>query len=133
MKTRTPSAAAEPSTASETPDVVQPLADQAEESPTGGPASDGPPASEGSGDEPGSRDPLDHDADGRMGGATPAPEVQHLVVLVDDAARGVTAGEVLAVSPADAGALLMADVARNATPQEVELASPRIRPWAPAA
>lgn len=138
MKIRTPSAAAEPSTLPETPDVMQPAVSPAgEELMDELPAEDPPtaerPEGDGQEDESVSRDPRDHDADGRMGGVAPIPEIQHLVVLTDDGDRGLSAGEVLAVSPVDAGPLLMSDVARNATAQEVELASPRIRPWAPAA
>jgi hypothetical protein len=133
MKIRTPSAVAEPSTVSETHEVLQPAVSPTVDGSTKEPSTEDAPTAGHSQDEPGSRDPRDHDADGRMGGVAPAPEIQHLVVLTEDGDRGLSAGEVLAVSPVDAGPLLMADVARNATAQEVELASPRIRPWTPAA
>ena len=115
MKVRQPSAPAEPSTLSEPP-VVEPAV---------------PPESTDAAHEPGSRDPLDHDADGRRGGAAPAPECQALVVLKDDPDRGLLAGEVVTVSPADAGPLLTDDVCRTATEQDVALAAPRVRAWSP--
>ena len=79
---------------------------------------------------PPARDPLDHDADGRKGGVAPAPPVQHLVVFRESATRDLRHGEVIAVDDVTARALLKADVCRPATPQEVELAQPRIRAWA---
>lgn len=132
MKTRSSSARAEPSIVPDAPDAQAPVADEADASPTAEPTPKGPSESEGSGDEPRSPDPLDHDGDGRKGGATPAPERQPLVVLRDDPGRGLIAGEVVTVAPADAAALLMDDVCRNATDQDVDLAAPRIRPWSPA-
>lgn len=77
-------------------------------------------------------DPLDHDADGKKGGVAPIPNPQHLVVTQETASRDLVHGEVIAVSDADARALLKADVAREATPAEVELAQPRVRAWASA-
>lgn len=79
--------------------------------------------------EPGSSDPLDHDGDGRKGGVAPPPEVTHLVVLENDAKRGLTAGEVIAVADADVKGLFADDTCRSATAAEVELAQPRIRVW----
>lgn len=75
------------------------------------------------------RDPLDHDDDKRKGGIAPIPAVQHVVIIKADEKRGLSHGAVLAVSDADARALLKSDHARPATPTEVELAQPRIRPW----
>ena len=74
--------------------------------------------------------PLDHDHDGKKGGSAPVPEVVHLVVVKDDATRGLSHGEVIAVGDAEVKALHSAGVARNATAVEVELARPRIRGWA---
>lgn len=70
------------------------------------------------------RDPLDHDGDARKGGVAPIPAVQHLVVTKSDKKRGITHGEVIGVSDAEARALLHADVARVATEDEIELAQP---------
>lgn len=77
------------------------------------------------------RDPLDHDGDGRKGGTAPPPAVTHLVVVKDDAARGLTHGEVIAVADSAVRTLLHEEVARAATATEVELAQPRVRPWSP--
>lgn len=82
--------------------------------------------------EPGSRDPLDHDGDGRKGGLAPAPDLTHLVVLKSHAKRGLTAGEVIAVADAEVKPLLADDTCRSATSVEVDLAQPRIRLWPPA-
>lgn len=91
------------------------------------------------GDKPGSstppitppaRDPLDHDGDSRTGGAAPTPPVQHLAVIRDDPERGLTHGQVIAVSDQDAKLLLANDSVRVATDIEVELAQPFVRPWA---
>lgn len=90
---------------------------------------DTPPTADGAGSEPGSRDPLDHDGDGRKGGLAAPPEVTHLVVLESDERRGLTAGEVIAVADADVKPLLADDLCRSATPDEVELAQPRVRVW----
>ena len=81
----------------------------------------------------GNRDPLDHDGDGRKGGAAPPPAVAHLVVLSDDPARGLVHGEVIATADAHVKGLLADDVVRAATDTEVELAQPRVRPWSPPA
>ena len=72
-------------------------------------------------------DPLDHDADGVKGGAAPAAEATHLVVVKDSKAKGLRHGEVIAAAETDAKALLTAELVRNATPAEVELAQPRVR------
>ena len=84
-------------------------------------------------DEPGlssaPRDALDHDGDGHKGGLAPIPATQHLVVVKDDARRQLNAGAVIAVSDDDARALLKSSHARVATPTDVELAQPFVRPW----
>lgn len=72
---------------------------------------------------------LDHDKNDEPGGAAPPPRHQHVVVLKDSKTRGLQHGEVIAVSTDDAKDLLHKDVVRNATPQEVELAQPRVRIW----
>jgi hypothetical protein len=85
-------------------------------------------------DKPGSsvppeRDPLDHDGDGRKGGAAPVPAVQHLAVVKDDAEHGLSHGQVIGVSDDDAKLLLATDSVRVATDVEVELAQPFVRLW----
>lgn len=75
------------------------------------------------------RDPLDHDADGRKGGVAEIPPVQHLVVLQETEGRDLKHGEVIGVDDATARRLLKGDVARPATPEDVELAQPRVRLW----
>ncbi len=69
----------------------------------------------------------DHDGDGRMGGSAPVPEIQHLVVIAADEARGLQLGDVVGASDALARELLRGDIARPATETEVELAQPRVR------
>jgi len=69
-------------------------------------------------------DPLDHDNNGIKGGVAPTPAVQHLVIVKSDAKRGLTHGAVVGVDDAEAKALLKSDLARVATPEEVELAQP---------
>ena len=126
-KTAAPTEATEQTADADPSTVMSPGPAEGAESGDGdGPARTPPP----SGGEPGSHDPLDHDRDGRKGGAAPAPVVTHLVVLQDDAKRGLTHGEVIAVAETDMKGLLADDVCRTATPAEVELAQPRVRPWA---
>lgn len=72
---------------------------------------------------------LDHDGDSRKGGARAAPALQHLVAVKTVAKHGVTHGEVIAATPAEAKALLKANAVRTATDQEIELAQPRVRRW----
>lgn len=69
----------------------------------------------------------DHDADGRMGGSAPVPEIQHLVVIAADAARALRPGDVVGASDGLVRELLRADIARPASETEVELAQPRVR------
>lgn len=76
-----------------------------------------------------SKDPLDHDDDGKKGGIAPVPAVQHLAVIKDDAARSLKHGEVIGVSDADAKTLLATKHVRVATDVEVELAQPFVRIW----
>lgn len=90
----------------------------------GQPAAEAPPAQD---PEPEIRDPLDHDGDGKKGGSAPPAARTHLVVLKDDAKRGLSHGEVIAAEDAAAKELLTAELVRNATPAEVELAQPRVR------
>lgn len=73
---------------------------------------------------------LDHDSDGEAGGVAPRPTHQHLLVVKASKSRGLTHGEVIAVSTDSAKDLLKTDACREATHQEVELAQPRIRVWA---
>lgn len=128
-KTAAPADAAEQEAGGEPSTVISPGPAEGAESGDG----DAPPeTSPAAGGEPGSRDPLDHDNNGRKGGAAPAPTVTHLVVLQDAAERGLKSGEVIAVADADVKGLLTADICRAATPAEIELAQPRVRPWAQA-
>jgi hypothetical protein len=87
---------------------------------------------EASAGAPQTRDALDHDGDGRKGGVAPAPALSHLVVLKDEPARGLQAGEVIAVEDPHVKDLLADDVCRSATETDVSLAQPRVRRWAPA-
>lgn len=74
-------------------------------------------------------DPLDHDEDGKKGGVAPVPAVQHVVVIKADPKRGLSHGQVIAVSDADAKRLLGSDHVRVASDVEVELAQPFVLPW----
>ena len=78
---------------------------------------------------PPARDPLDHDGDGRKGGVTPVPAIQHLAVIQDDPERRLVHGQVIGVSDHDATLLLATDSVRVATDIEVELAQPFVRLW----
>lgn len=126
-KTAAPTDAAEQDSGDGPSTVMTPGPAEGAESGEGDVPPQTPPAAGG---EPGSHDPLDHDRNGRKGGAAPAPAVTHLVVLKEDADRALTHGEVIAVPDADVKGLLADDVCRAATPAEVELAQPRVRPWA---
>lgn len=128
-KTAAPADAVEQEAGGEPSTVISPGPAEGAESGDGDGPAQTPPAAGG---EPGSHDPLDHDRNGRKGGSAPAPAVTHLVVLQDDADRGLTSGEVIAVADAEVKALLADDACRAATPAEVELAQPRVRPWAQA-
>lgn len=126
-KTAAPTDAAEQGAGEDPATIISPGPAEGVESGDGdGPAQTPPTA----GGEPGSHHPLDHDRDGRKGGSAPPPAVTHLVVLQDDADRGLTSGEVIAVADAVVKPLLADEVCRAATPAEVELAQPRVRPWA---
>lgn len=126
-KTVAPTDATEQTAAPDPSTVMSPGPAEGAESGDGDGPPQTPPAAAG---EPGSHDPLDHDRNGRKGGSAPAPAVTHLVVLQDAADRALTSGEVIAVADADVKTLLADHVCRAATPAEVELAQPRVRPWA---
>lgn len=128
-KTAAPTDATEQDAVVDPSTVISPGPAEGAESGVGDAPVQAPPTSGG---EPGSHDPLDHDRNGRKGGSAPAPAVTHLVVLQDDADRGLTSGEVIAVEDAEVKALLADDACRTATPAEVEMAQPRVRPWAQA-
>lgn len=73
--------------------------------------------------------PLDHDQNDVKGGSAPIPDWQHLVVIKASVSKGLTHGEVIAVSDQDAKVLLKTPNCRVANPDDIELAQPRIRVW----